>query len=152
MIFLPIQSIWKILAKIVLVDTGPIVALIDRRDSKHTWASAMMDTFDAPMVTCTAVITEAIFLLSHANHGVETLFSFIDEGIIQVENPYPSLKDLIHRHILKYQNISPSLADLCLIAMAEQQEDSKIFTIDSDFLVYRDSRGNMNDLISPYKS
>lgn len=140
------------MAKIVLVDTGPIVALIDRRDSKHTWASAMMDTFDAPMVTCTAVITEAIFLLNHANHGVETLFSFIDEEIIQVENPYPTKKELIHRLILKYQNMSSSLADLCLIAMAEQHNASKVFTIDSDFLVYRDSKGNIIDLISPYKS
>ena len=152
MIFLQIQNIWKILGKVVLVDTGPLVALIDRRDSKHAWASSMMDTFSAPMVTCTAVITEAVFLLNHTDHGAETLFSFIDEEIVQVENPYPSEKEIIHNLILKYQNISPSLADLCLVEMAEKRNSSNIFTIDSDFLIYRDSRGNTIDLISPYKS
>ncbi|MDR9417338.1 type II toxin-antitoxin system VapC family toxin [Gracilimonas sp.] len=140
------------MAKTVLADTGPIVALIDRRDSKHAWASAMMDSFDAPMVTCTAVITEAIFLLKHANNGVETLFSLIDEGILLVENPYPKYKTDIHNFILKYQNISSSLADLCLIAMVENKKGSKVFTIDSDFLVYRDSKGNTIELLSPYKS
>ncbi|MDR9415854.1 MAG: hypothetical protein RI564_06190 [Gracilimonas sp.] len=140
------------MAKTVLVDTGPIVALIDRRDSKHAWASAMMDTFDAPMVSCTAVITEAIFLLKHANNGVETLFSLIDEEIILVENPYPKYKTNIHNFILKYQNISSSLADLSLITMLENKKAAKIFTIDSDFLVYRDSKGKTIDLISPYKS
>lgn len=140
------------MGKTVLVDTGPIVALIDRRDAKHTWASVMMDTFDEPMVTCTAVISEAIFLLNHANNGVETLFSFIDEGILQVKNPYPDKKDSIHQQILKYQNISSSLADVCLAAMAEEYHTYKIFTIDSDFLIYRDSKGNPLNLISPYKS
>lgn len=140
------------MAKTVLVDTGPLVALIDRRDSNHTWASAKMDMFTSPMITCTAVITEAAFLLNKTYNGVENLLSFIDEGIVEVRNPYPQNKDAIHQFILKYQNISASLADLCLVVMTEQFHTYEIFTIDSDFLIYRDPDGNPLNLISPYKS
>lgn len=140
------------MAKTVLVDTGPLVALIDRRDSKHTWASAKMDTFTSPMITCTAVITEAAFLLEQTYKGVENLLSFIDEGIVEVQNPYPHKKDAIHEFILNYQNISASLADLCLVIMTEEYHTCEIFTIDSDFLIYRDFEGKTLNLISPYKS
>lgn len=152
MIFLLTLNTWKILARTVLVDTGPLVALIDRHDSRHSWASAKMDSFSSPMITCTAVISEAVFLLNYLNNGVETLFSFIDEGIVEVRNPYPDKKDVIHKLTLKYDNISPSLADLCLVVMTEEFNSCEVFTIDSDFLVYRDSNGTRLDLISPYKS
>ncbi|SMO75914.1 type II toxin-antitoxin system VapC family toxin [Gracilimonas mengyeensis] len=140
------------MAKTVLVDTGPLVALIDRRDSRHAWASAKMDTFTSPMITCTAVIVEAAFLLKRTYNGLENLLSFIDEGIVEVQNPYPKKKETIHRSILKYQNISGSIADLCLVVMAEEFPSCEIFTIDSDFLIYKDSDGNPLPLISPYKS
>lgn len=152
MIFQQILNTWKILGKTVLVDTGPLVGLIDRHDSKHTWASAKMDTFTSPMVTCTSVINEALFLLNHSKNGVNTLFSFIDEGIVEVRNPYPEKKDIIHKLILKYHDITPSIADLCLVVMTDEFSSCEVFTIDSDFLIYRNSDGNPLDLISPYKN
>ena len=46
-----------------LVDTGPLVALLDRRDAHHAWARELLDTVQAPMRTCEAVVSEACFLL-----------------------------------------------------------------------------------------
>ena len=47
----------------VLADTGPLVALINKRDRHHAWASDQATRLPAPFLTCEAVLSEACFLL-----------------------------------------------------------------------------------------
>ncbi len=80
-------------------------------------------------------------------HG---LLLLLEEELLSVENPYPNEKKYIHKTLRNYQNIRTSFTDTCLIAMANRASDSLIFTTDSDFNIYRDSRGKPFNLISPY--
>ena len=46
----------------ILLDTGPLIAILDRRDAHHNWAWDQFDAIDPPLLTCEAVLTEACFL------------------------------------------------------------------------------------------
>lgn len=138
--------------KTVLVDTGPIIALIDNRDSYHTWAASKIDTFENPMITNTAVVVEVLFILKRLNKNANRFFGFVNEGIIKVKNPYPNNAELIHSMYSKYADLPASFADICLLSMIKQSKETKLFTIDSDFLIYHDSKGKPLNLISPYSS
>jgi len=47
----------------VLVDTGPLVAILDASDSFHDWAAANLKAVQPPLITCEAVLSEVCFLL-----------------------------------------------------------------------------------------
>jgi uncharacterized protein len=47
----------------VILDTGPLVALLNRRDRYHEWALEQVKSISSPMLTREAVIIEACFLL-----------------------------------------------------------------------------------------
>ena len=68
----------------VLLDTGPLVALIDRRDRYHPWATSEVATIQMPLLTCEAIISETYFLLQRANYGQEALVGLLKQKLIQV--------------------------------------------------------------------
>lgn len=140
------------MVKTVLVDTGPIVALIDRRDSYHNWAASILDSLDNPMVANTAVVVEVLFILKRLKIDAYRFFGFVEENIIKIVNPYPEKSVYIHSLHSKYKDMPASFADICLVSMFEDDCTQQIFTIDSDFLIYRDSKGNPLNLISPHSS
>ena len=49
----------------------------------------------------------------------------------------------------RYQSVPMSLADACLVRMAELNPASEILTLDSDFLIYRKFRNRPISLIMP---
>ena len=57
----------------VLLDTGPLVAFLNRRDKFHNWALAQWDQIKPPMLTCEAVISEACFLLAQTGTGIDSV-------------------------------------------------------------------------------
>jgi uncharacterized protein len=61
----------------VLIDTGPLVALIDRREKHHGWAVAQAERFSPPFITSEAVITEACFLVRHVAGGATAVLEFV---------------------------------------------------------------------------
>ena len=65
------------MARHVLVDAGPIVALLDRRDSHHQWAKGEVAKLHDPLLTCEAVLSEAFFLLSRVRGGTATLAALL---------------------------------------------------------------------------
>lgn len=64
----------------VIIDTGPLVAFFNRNDKHHEWAKAQLSVLQPPLITCEAVITEAIFLLKDAKAALLTLLA--DELIL----------------------------------------------------------------------
>jgi len=138
------------LARIAFLDTGPLVSFIDKREYHHTWINSVFSTLSVPLVTNTAVITEAFFLLKRSSRGEKGLMKMISEDFLDVEDVFTSKKEFIFAAMNKYTNIPCAFADANLLAMFEDQKDSVIITTDSDFLVYRDSSGKRLNLISPY--
>lgn len=92
-------NIWKILGTKILVDTGPIVALIVRRDRYHQWATSVLDDISGPLLTNTAVLTESFHLLRKTDKGADVLIQMIEEGFIKVENPYSTYLQYIHQQL-----------------------------------------------------
>lgn len=133
----------------VLLDTGPLVAVINRRDKFHGWVTRQWDNIEPPLLTCEAVISEACFLLRNVYCGQDAVISLVKNGVIKI--PFELDKEaVIIGELLKiYQSVPMSLADACLVRMSELYIDSFLLTFDSDFLVYRRNKNQVIPVIMP---
>ena len=125
------------MANPVILDTGPLVAIIDGDDSQHQWASAQLGSLQPPFITCEAVLSEAFFILPRARRGIPTLLSFLREGLVQVSFDFDDNLEAVTQLISKYEDVPMSLADACLVRMSELHDRSRVFTLDSDFKLFR---------------
>lgn len=133
----------------IIVDTGPLIAYLDRSDRDHAWARECFMRITRPLLTCEAVIAESLFLLRRGGIDPDGLLNLINRGLVVPE--FSLTKEILAiQHLMKtYRNIPMSLADACLVRMAEIQEDSEVMTLDSDFVVYRKSRRKVIPLVWP---
>lgn len=133
----------------ILVDTGPLVAYLDRGDRDHMWAKDAFKQLARPLLTCEAVIAEALFLLRRGGIDSDGLLCLISRGLVVPDFSLATEIGAIHQLMKTYRNIPMSLADACLVRMAEIHEHSKVMTLDSDFVVYRKSRRKVIPLLRP---
>lgn len=137
------------MAKSVIVDTGPLVAALRRRDSHHKWARAHFEAATEPFVTCEAVISESLFLLERAGEGKEALCGLLERGVVLVTYALERESVETVRLIRRYNDTPMSFADACLVRMAEKSDETVVFTTDSDFRTYRRNGRQMIPLIIP---
>lgn len=133
----------------MLIDTGPLVAYLDRSDKDHLWAKDTFMQLTRPVLTCEAVIAEALFLLRRGGIDPDGLLNLISRGLVIPQFELASEIHTIQLLMKTYRNIPMSLADACLVRMAEIHENAKIMTLDSDFVVYRKSRRKVIPLLRP---
>ena len=133
----------------IIADTGIIVAFLSQRDQWRAWTTEQMRHAPAPYLTCEAVIAEACYILRSTPGGKSDVLSMVEAGILKVEFSLAAESAAIAALIKKYNNVSMSFADACLVRMSEIIEDSVVFTVDSDFLVYRKSGRKRIPLIYP---
>jgi len=119
-----------------IVDAGPLVALLDRSEQRHVWVRERLAELQQPLLICEAVLSETLHIVRRSDAwGV--LFNFIDRGALRIafgmEGEVPALRRLHER----YGDQPMSLADACIVRMAEIFDDHAVFTFDSDFFVYR---------------
>jgi predicted nucleic acid-binding protein len=123
--------------KNILIDTGPIVALLNRRDKHHKKVLEFTQNYSGGFVTTWSVITEATHLLRNSIQAQLNLLEWIRRGgieIVQIE------KNDVERMITltkKYSDLPMDLADCSLIIVAEKLSINEIISIDSDYDVYR---------------
>ena len=134
----------------VLLDTGPLVAYLNRKDEHHAWAVDCWDALYEPLVICEAVLSEAIFVLQADGLGNEPILRLVERGIIRVDFVMDDHRADVFRLLRKYQDQPMSLADACLVRMSELTEQSRVFTTDRDFLVYRRKGRHVIPLLSPF--
>lgn len=134
----------------IIVDTGPLVALLNARDEHHEWAKAAMDAVEPPLITCEAVLTEAAYLVRKLRGGPEAVLDLVTRQVLRVDfrvdNELLALRTLVSR----YASVPMSLADACLVRMAELRPRAAVLTLDVDFQVYRRSGRLTIPLISPF--
>ena len=123
--------------KPVLLDTGFIVALLDRSENFHKTCARTVREVEAPLVTCEAVITESCYLLRNLSGASEAVIGNIAAGIFQV--PFQLSRDIagVKQVLRKYKDRKIDLADACLIRLADQFGTGDILTLDQDFAIYR---------------
>jgi predicted nucleic acid-binding protein len=134
----------------IIVDTSPLVALLNARDEHHEWAKAAMDAVEPPLITCEAVLTEAAYLVRKLRGGPEAVLDLVTRQVLRVDfrvdNELLALRTLVSR----YASVPMSLADACLVRMAELRPRAAVLTLDADFQVYRRSGRLAIPLISPF--
>ena len=121
----------------ILVDTGPLVALLNRRDHHHLWVKEQLRKVDSPLETCEAVLSEACFLLQQVPGGAQAALELITKGLVTVSFSLQDEAKAIQRLMLRYADVPMALADACMVRLAEIHEPSLVFTLDSDFKIYR---------------
>ena len=123
--------------KPVLLDTGVIVALLDRSENFHQACAEAVRSLDAPLVTCEAVIAESCYLLSGLPGAPEAVIENITAGIFQL--PFQLSREAagVKQILKKYRDRKIDLADACLIHLAVEFETADILTLDRDFEIYR---------------
>lgn len=125
-------------ASTVLLDTGPLVALLDQND---VWHRTCVDTWHAappPFLTSMAVVTEAMHFLLDRGASLGPIFVFLKSGAVRIEplgqDDIPAIEALM----LKCAHRPMDLADATLVLLARRYGIATVFTIDrDDFETYR---------------
>jgi predicted nucleic acid-binding protein len=123
--------------KAVLLDTGVIVALLDRNEGHHLQCVDVVSEMDGPMVTCEAVIAEACYLLRRVHGAPEAIVRNVANGVFQTPARLVDRASSVEKLLTKYRNVPMDLADACLVDLADQIDSGRILTLDSDFEIYR---------------
>ncbi|HEU0175583.1 MAG TPA: PIN domain nuclease [Blastocatellia bacterium] len=123
-----------------LVDTGPLVALIDKTDKEtHRKCHSATYFLSGPMLTSWACFTEAMYLLGELRgwKGQLALWRYLEKGALVLhsheEDEWRRVRELMEQ----YQDTPMDLADASLVVLAEVTGLKRIFTLDSDFYVYK---------------
>ena len=132
-----------------LLDTGPLVSFLAAGLRHHAWAVEQWKLLRPPLLTCEPVLTEAAFLLGREGCSADALFDLLERGVIRVaiaiEKERADLRALMQR----YRNRPMSLADACLVRLSEIHASAEVFTLDSDFRIYRRHGNRVISVLMP---
>jgi len=123
--------------KPVLLDTGVIVALLDRSERLHEACAEAVRELEAPLITCEAVIAESCYLLQNLAGAAEAVIENVASEIFQVPLQLSREAAGVKQILRKYRDRQIDLADACLIRLADEFGTADILTLDQDFAVYR---------------
>jgi predicted nucleic acid-binding protein len=123
---------------VILVDAGPLVALVDADDQFHKKCVAALKVLREPLVTVWPPVTEAMYLLSDLPKAQDALWEMVARGVLQLLPLDLADVSRIRELMGKYADRPMDLADAALVRVAEREGIRKIFTVDrEDFSVYR---------------
>ena len=132
-----------------MLDTGPLVSFLASGLRHHAWACEQWKLLRPPLLTCEPVLTEAAFLLKREGREADAIFALLERGAIRVainvQDEQADLRALMHR----YRNKPMSLADACLVRLAELHTDGEVLTLDSDFRIYRRHGNKVIPVVMP---
>lgn len=138
------------MAQTVILDTGPLVAYLDKSEVNHRWAVSRFEALDEAVLTCEEVITEACHLLRHLPAAQQGVGELLRRGIVLCAFNLQVHHERVCALMRKHADTPMSLVDACLMCMAGDATGAKIFTLDSDFRIYRQRDGKRARLIAPW--
>ena len=123
--------------KPILLDTGCIVALLDRSEQHHRHCAEVISSLVAPLVTCEAVIAESCYLLRGLAGAAQAVLENVESGAFLIPYRLAGNAARVRKLISKYASVPMDFADACLVDLASQFETGRILTLDADFRLYR---------------
>ncbi len=133
----------------IILDTGPLIAMLNHRDRYHAWACDQFAEIEPPLATCEAVIVEACHLLRQQPGGERVVLDVLRRNAVAIEFALRDEIVPVQQLRTRYSDVPMDLADACLVRMAELSNGSTILTLDSDFAVYRMHGRRVIPTISP---
>jgi len=132
-----------------LLDTGPLVAFLNRREEHHEWAKREFGQLHPPLLTCEAVLTESCWLVRDLPGGPAAVMELVERGIVKA--PFRLEDDAVgvRKALSRYSDLPMSLADACLLRMAELHAATEVLTFDSHFQIYRLSNRRLVPVRTP---
>ncbi|MBI5908865.1 MAG: PIN domain-containing protein [Betaproteobacteria bacterium] len=132
----------------ILVDAGPLVALIHADDRHHERCVKVLQALHEPLATVWPAYTEAMYLLGFSWRAQDALWELVERNVISLIE----LETRDHRRVRelmkKYRDLPMDLADAALVAVAERERIARVFTLDRrDFGVYRPGHGGRFQII-----
>jgi len=124
---------------VTLTDAGPLIAIIDADEEDHVACMEALDQIVIPLVTTWPAFTEAMHLLARAGgiRAQQALWRLVQTDRLVIADLSPSAVDRSARLMDQYADRPMDLADATIVALAEEQGDRRIFTLDADFQIYR---------------
>jgi len=123
---------------VIVTDAGPLVALIDGRDPDHAACRTALAGISAPLLTTWPAFTEAMYLLAAGGwRAQQALWDRTADGGLSIASDGDVDLQRVRRLMEQYRDLPMDLADATLVALAERLETRRVFTLDSDFRVYR---------------
>ena len=128
----------------IIVDTGPLVAFMVRREPHHAWVVDTMQRLSGPFLTCEPVLEETFDCVRRLPGGSARFFEMLDSRLLEIRFDLLREQEALESLVRRYADHEMSLADACLVRMAELNAGCSIFTLDESF---RDYRKNGRQLI-----
>jgi len=129
------------MSAVVLIDAGPLVALIDRSDDWYERCRDAFETLEAPLLTVWPVVAEASHLLRSSIFAQSSLLKLVETGTVNLapldRDDVPRIRQLM----AKYHDLPMNLSDAAIVRVAEREQINHVFTTDRrDFEIYRRAR------------
>jgi uncharacterized protein len=121
-----------------LIDTGAILALLDRSDRWHRVCVEAFQQLRLPLLTSEAVLTELFHLVGDSRKEVEAAWKFVRSGALQLGAIENSEIPQLHALMSRYADRPMDFADATLVHLAKRESLPTVFTVDhADFDTYR---------------
>lgn len=121
-----------------LVDTGAMLALLDRSDRWHRLCVETFSSLHLPLLTSEAVLTELFHLVGDDRREKESAWKFVRSGALELAAISHGELPAIHGLMSRYWDRPMDFADATLVYLAEREALSTVFTVDrADFETYR---------------
>lgn len=135
--------------KPVLLDTGPLVALLDPTDTYHRICAETIGDIYAPLVTSEVVIAETCHLLRLVKGAVHSVLNSVHSREFAIPLTLADAARQVSRIMSRYADVRIGLADAFLVHLADEFETGDILTLDRDFRFYRWGRNNAFHMLIP---
>lgn len=123
----------------IFVDAAPLIALFDADDHDHELCLSALEELRLPLYSCWPVITEAMYFLQKYTgwRGQQAVWRLIVARELIVLDVDEKAAARMYELMEKYRNLPMDLADATLVALAEKMDCRTVFTLDSDFRIYK---------------
>lgn len=134
----------------IIADAGVLVAMLVRNDQHHAWTKEQASRISTPLLSCEPVLADAAHLLRRCGADETVLVEWVERGMLSLPFSLQTEAATVKWLMQNYRNVPMSLADACLVRMAELYEGAAVFTLDSDFRIYRMAQVHTVPLIAPF--
>lgn len=134
----------------VITDAGVLVAMLVRNDQHHAWTKEQASRISTPLLSCEPVLADAAHLLRRCGADETVLVEWVERGMLSLPFSLQTEAATVKWLMQNYRNVPMSLADAYLVRMAELYEGAAVFTLDSDFRIYRMAQVHAVPLIAPF--